>query len=102
MARGRSRGVLKIPNLNIGQDGSEDSQTLLWGDYLVIVAYFVFVLFVGLWVKYIFNSSNTNFLVSDLFFDALSLHWEKGMIFFMRVKPRGIYTRFSKRKGEEL
>ena len=68
MARGRSRGVLKIPNLNIGQDGSEVSQTLLWGDYLVIVAYFVFVLFVGLWVKYIFNSSNTNFLVSDLIF----------------------------------
>ena len=81
MARGRSRGVLKIPNLNIGQDGSEDSQTLLWGDYLVIVAYFVFVLFVGLWVKYIFNSSNTNFFCfrSNLFLiDAVFLYLNIG------------------------
>ena len=27
------------------------SQTLLWGDYLVIVLYFLFVLVVGLWVR---------------------------------------------------
>ena len=27
------------------------SKTLLWGDYLVIVVYFLFVLIVGLWVK---------------------------------------------------
>ena len=27
------------------------SKTLLWGDYLVIVVYFLFVLFVGLWVN---------------------------------------------------
>ena len=26
------------------------SKTLQWGDYLVIVAYFLFVLAVGLWV----------------------------------------------------
>ena len=33
----------------------ETSTTLKWGDYLVIVAYFVFVLFVGLWVRKIEN-----------------------------------------------
>ena len=26
------------------------SKTLLWGDYLVIVIYFLFVLIIGLWV----------------------------------------------------
>jgi len=30
----------------------ETSTTLKWGDYLVIVAYFVFVLFVGLWASW--------------------------------------------------
>ena len=29
------------------------SQTLLWGDYLVIVLYFLFVLLVGLWVTHV-------------------------------------------------
>ena len=33
----------------MASDGTK-SQTLLWGDYLVIVLYFLFVLLVGLWV----------------------------------------------------
>ena len=34
-----------------GEDGTTEAQVLQWPDYLVIAAYFAFVLFVGLWVS---------------------------------------------------